>query len=73
MVTNTLQVVCPKCRCANCYSISNMQLIDTDLLVSYHCETCEAEYTDIYALVYLGGHMMATRYDRDNITAVQYV
>lgn len=74
MVTNTTKVICPKCRGINCYEIKNLQLIDTNLLVSYLCETCETEYTDEYTLVYLGGHMLASRYDRDNIaiTADQY-
>lgn len=74
MVTNNHAVVCPKCRGINCYAIKKLDLVDTDLLVSYLCETCETEYTDEYALVYLGGHMLASRYDRDNIaiTADQY-
>ena len=71
MVTNNPAVVCPKCRKVNCYEIKNLALVDTDLHVSYFCETCSAEYTDIFALVYLGGHMLTISYDRDNITAAQ--
>jgi DNA-directed RNA polymerase subunit RPC12/RpoP len=69
MVTNNPAVVCPNCRQVNGYEIKSLQLIDTDLHVSYLCETCGTEYTDIYALVYLGGHMPNSSYDRDNITA----
>ena len=68
MVTNKTVVVCPKCRQANCYSVMKLQLVDTDLHVSYFCETCGAEYTDIFYLVYLGGHMPNASYDRDNLT-----
>lgn len=71
MVTNNPAVVCPKCRQVNCYEITALKLVDTDLHVSYCCETCGTEYTDVYALVYLGGHMLNTSYDRDNITAAQ--
>lgn len=71
MVANNFSVICPKCRKANCYEITKLELVDTDLHVSYFCETCGAEYTDIFALVYLGGHMPNSSYDRDNITATQ--
>ena len=71
MVANSFLVVCPKCRKANCYEIKKLELVDTDLLVSYLCETCETEYTDAFALVYLGGHMSSGSYDRDNITITQ--
>ena len=67
MVANNFAVVCPKCRSANCYQIENMQLVDTDLHVSYICEACDTEYTDIFTLVYLGGHTLTAKYDRDNI------
>ena len=69
MVTNNPAVVCPKCRQVNCYEIKRLEMVDTDLHVSYLCETCSTEYTDIFALVYLGGHMPNKSYDRDNITA----
>ena len=72
MVTNNPAVVCPKCREVNCYEIVKLELVDTELHVSYFCETCGAEYTDVYALVYLGGHMPNLSYDRDNITAAEY-
>ena len=71
MVANNFAVVCPNCRKANCYEIKHLELIDTDLHVSYLCETCSTEYTNVYALVYLGGHMLNKSYDRDNITATQ--
>ena len=73
MVTNNYAVVCPNCRKANCYEIKTLTMIDTDLHVSYLCETCSTEYTDTYALVYLGGHMLNRSYDRDNITATQTI
>lgn len=73
MVANNYAVVCPKCKQANCYAIRSLNLIDTDLHVSYLCETCETEYTDTYALVYLGGHTLTSCYDRDNITATSIV
>ena len=68
MVTNNCAVVCPNCGKANCYEITSLKLIDADLHVSYLCETCGTEYTDVYALVYLGGHMPNLSYDRDNIS-----
>ena len=67
MVTNNIMNVCPKCSDINHYIITKMELVDTDLHVSYLCENCGAEYTDVYALVYLGGHMLAVSYDRDNV------
>lgn len=67
MVTNTTVVVCPKCRQGNQYAITHMELIDTDLHVSYLCETCGTEYTNVYTLVYMGGHTNSACYDRDNI------
>lgn len=73
MVTTAYAVVCPKCRANNCYEIKKLDLIDTDLYVSYLCETCSTEYTDAYALVHLGGHMSNISYDRDNITATTIV
>lgn len=73
MVTSTTTVVCPNCRKGNCYEIQKLELIDTDLHVSYLCETCSTEYTNAYALVYLGGHMLNKSYDRDNITATQTI
>ena len=71
MVANNFAVVCPKCRATNCYEIKKLELIDIDLHVSYLCETCSTEYTDLFGLVYLGGHMPNRSYDRDNITATQ--
>lgn len=73
MVTNCVKVVCPKCNDVNNYIITNMQLIDNDLHVSYYCETCGAEYTDIFSLVYIGGHMLTVSYDRDNIATAQQI
>lgn len=68
MVTNNIKVVCPKCKLVNCYEITKMTLVDTDLHVSYSCEACKTEYIDIYMLVYLGGNVGTMKYDRDNIT-----
>lgn len=68
MVTNNTQVVCPKCKSVNCYEIIKSEYIDTDLHTTYSCEACGSEYTNIYALVYLGGYANTMKYDRDNIT-----
>lgn len=67
MVTNTHAVVCPKCKSSNCYEITKLTLVDIDLHATYSCEACGSEYTDIYALVYLGGNCNSMAYDRDNI------
>ena len=53
MVTNTTKVICPNCRKGNCYELQKLELFDTDLHVSYCCETCGTEYTDVYALACL--------------------
>lgn len=68
MVVNNCKVICPKCKAANCYTIVKLDLIDTDLHVTYSCGRCSARYTDVYALVYLGGCAADAEYDRDNIT-----
>lgn len=68
MVTNNTQIVCPKCKRANCYEIIKSEYIDADLHATYSCEACGIEYTNIYALVYLGGYTNSMQYDRDNIT-----
>ena len=67
MVTNTHAVVCPKCKAVNCYEVTNLSLIDIDLHATYSCESCGSEYTDVYALVYIGGNYNSIKYDRDNI------
>lgn len=67
MVTNTQVVVCPKCRVVNSYKIEKLSLVDIDLHASYSCESCGSEYTNIYALVYIGGNCGSMVYDRDNI------
>ena len=66
MVTNNMSVVCPKCGSANCYSLTTMKLYDNDLHVTYSCDVCETEFTNVYTLVYLGGHTSVYEYDRDN-------
>ena len=71
MVTNNIQVVCPKCKGVNCYEITGLQLIDTDLHATYTCEACGTEFTNIFALVFLGGKTNTFEYDRDNITVAQ--
>ena len=67
MVTNTHAVVCPKCKTNNCYDIIKLALVDVDLHATYSCESCGSEYTDKYALVYIGGNCGSIEYDRDNI------
>lgn len=67
MVTNNSQVVCPKCKSINSYDIVKLALIDIDLHATYSCDACGSEYTDRYALVYLGGNACGIEYDRDNI------
>lgn len=67
MVTNTHAVVCPKCKTINSYSIEKLALVDIDLHATYSCEACGSEYTDRYALVYIGGNCGSIEYDRDNI------
>ena len=67
MVTNNSQVVCPKCKTINCYNIVKLALVDIDLHATYSCESCGNEYTDKYALVYIGGNCGPNEYDRDNI------
>lgn len=67
MVTNICKVVCPKCKTSNCYEIVKLSLIDIDLHATYACESCGSEYTNVYALVYLGGQCGSVAYDRDNV------
>lgn len=67
MVTNNSQVVCPKCKSVNCYEVTKLSLVDIDLHATYSCEACGSEYTDTYALVYLGGKTNNYEYDRDNV------
>ena len=71
MVTNNTQVVCPKCKAINSYFINAMKLYDNDLHISYSCEDCDCDYTNVYTLVYLGGSVDGIQYDRDNITVAQ--
>lgn len=66
MVTNNSKVVCPKCKAINSYNVERLSLVDIDLHATYSCESCGSEYTDIYALVYLGGNCGSMAYDRDN-------
>lgn len=67
MVTNTTKVVCPKCGSINSYEIIKIELIDNELHTSYSCEACRTDYTDIFALTYLGGNTNSCEYDRDNL------
>jgi uncharacterized Zn finger protein len=69
MVTNTCQVVCPKCMSVNNYEIIDTQLYDTDIHITYSCDSCGTEFIDTYTLVYMGGHSRECEYDRDNITS----
>lgn len=68
MVTNNFKVVCPECGSVNDYVIHKSEYIDTELYTTYFCEECGCLFTDIYALVYLGGYTETEKYDRDNIT-----
>lgn len=68
MVASNTCIVCPKCKAVNCYGIVKSEYIDTDLHTTYSCDACGSEYTNIYALVYLGGYANSIQYDRDNIT-----
>lgn len=68
MMTSSIKVVCPKCQSINSYDIDSMQLIDTDLHVTYTCEMCGGRFMDTYALAYLGGYANGKVYDRDNVT-----
>lgn len=68
MVASNTCIVCPKCKTVNCYEIVKSEYIDTDLHTTYSCDACGSEYTNIYALVYLGGYANSIQYDRDNIT-----
>lgn len=67
MVTNNIQVVCPKCKAVNSYNSIRTKLYDNDLHITYSCEACGCDYTNIYTLVYLGGYANGMEYDRDNI------
>lgn len=68
MVASNTRIVCPKCKTVNYYEIVKSEYIDTDLHTTYSCDACGSEYTNIYALVYLGGYANSIQYDRDNIT-----
>lgn len=70
MVTNNIQVVCPKCKAVNSYEIKSLKVYDNDLHITYSCD-CGCEFTNVYALVYLGGHTDSIEYDRDNITVAR--
>ena len=67
MVTNNITVVCPKCKAINSYNYIHMKLYDNDLHITYSCEACGSDYTNIYTLVYLGGYANGFEYDRDNL------
>ena len=67
MVTHSRNVVCPLCKSTNAYEITKLSLVDIDLHATYSCEACGSEYTNVYALVYLGGNCGSMAYDRDNI------
>lgn len=71
MVTNNIQVVCPKCKAVNSYEILSLKVYDNDLHIAYSCEACGCDFTNTYALVYLGGYANNMQYDRDNITVAQ--
>lgn len=68
MVTAMPRIVCPVCKSINDYAIDNLSLVDIDLHASLICNQCKSRYTDIYALVYLGGYTDTISYDRDNIS-----
>lgn len=66
METRVHNVTCPECGVVNDYVIQKVELIDTDLQVTYFC-ACGCRYTNTYALVYLGGYTNDYSYDRDNL------
>ena len=66
MVTKDLKVICPQCGVVNDYAIQKLELVDSDLEVTYFC-ACGCRYTDSFALVYLGGRTDSYLYDRDNL------
>lgn len=66
METRIHNVTCPECKVVNDYEIQKIELVDSDLQVSYFC-ACGCRYTNTYALVYLGGFTNDYCYDRDNL------
>ena len=66
MMTGRVQVTCPECAEANHYDIEKLELVDTDLHVTYRC-ACGCYFTNVHALVYLGGYTDTIMYDRDNV------
>jgi hypothetical protein len=68
MVANKMTIVCPCCQSTNSYYIVANELVDNELHTTYCCEECGCEFTNIYALVYLGGYANEVTYDRDNLT-----
>ena len=67
MMTVTAKVVCPQCSAINDYDIISNELIDSDLYTTYQCEHCGHIYTNVYALIYMGGYDDTVKYDRDNL------
>lgn len=67
MVTNNTKVVCPKCRSINAYSIIKNVAYDNDMHITYSCDVCNTNYTNVYTLVYMYGYTDTYKYDRDNI------
>lgn len=67
MVANNVKIICPTCGSSNCYSLTDLQMYDNDLHATYSCDLCKTEFTDVYALVYIGGHTCHREYDRDNL------
>ena len=68
----TRKVVCPKCNAINDYTITDMKLYDSDMHISYRCDACDTEYTDVYTLGYLGGHSDSIAYVRDNLLSREW-
>lgn len=67
MVANNVKIICPRCKSSNCYSLTSLQMYDNDLHATYSCDLCKTEFTNVYTLVYLGGHTSDSEYDRDNL------
>ena len=67
MVTSTVKVTCPYCHKSNDYEVQKLELVDTDLHATYVCNACGNAFTDVYALVYVGGIVAGTEYDRDGL------
>lgn len=67
METSIKTVTCPICGSVNRYTVTDLQMIDSDLNATYICDECRSRFTNTYALVYAGGYTETFAYDRDNL------